>query len=255
MEKITSVDEEIPSMKLILALAILTILTGCQPSAERSSPTESEKQMLQCKDNIRRISAGLGPNPTLFEKNEPPLPKKLDLGPLGPVTCPVAREDTYTKSYDPKTGNVFCQGEHHQKVSLAADYPRLVLSRKPLEEQEFRIYGGYAPHVVESETGVTSLPTGFPLPLDSGYEVLSTTVGRRDGTWYVFLRYDGDTKALEETWRDVLSSHVYYPGGGDSVGFSGDNVLANGVSVRIYHKQKKIQVSYEPAFLINDLAQ
>jgi hypothetical protein len=243
-------------MRNLVLVALCLILVGCRDQIESQSPTESEKLMLQCKDNLSQFDQW---RPLYFEDSSDR--KFVKTLPEGRPGCPATDEDTYSESYNPKTGEVYCKGHHHQKVGLEADYPRLVAPPVPKEEGMMKKYAhrlqsgsDFAPNVKENESGITPIPTGFPLPLYAPVEVLSSTTGRLDGVFKVYLRYDGDLEHLEEKWRKLLNDQVLDPHQSDEISVWGSTPLGNQISVRIELKTSIIRVSWEPAFLINDLA-
>lgn len=242
--------------KLLLLSLILALLVGCGSDAERNSPTESEKLLLQCKDNLRelctriRYESNRGRRGKTTTSNYPKTLSQL----RGTVpTCPAARKDTYSESYDPKTGLIFCKGEHHKIQGVPADYPRV----SPVDSKENPLVNesAYAGHVMETPEGTVAMPTGFPLPFTVAPTVLSTSVGRRDGVWHAYLRCEGDLKVLEENWRNLLNDKVYSPSQTRGVNVSGETPLASTLSASLELETGIIRVRYEPAFLVDDLAE
>jgi hypothetical protein len=247
-------------MRHLATLLICIFLTGCANQAEVDSPTESEKQMLQCKDNLREYES-------LLQHPQRPSKRGRSRGktspkalPTGVPGCPAAAADTYSESYDPKTGEIYCKGHHHQKVGLEENYPRLVANatknpEKATSEKKRRRQPdrNFAPNVKENASGITPIPSGFPLPLDAPVEILSSTVGRKDGVFHTFLRYDGDLAEIEQKWRTLLNSQVHNPSIKDNVSVGGSTPLASRVSANIDLETHIIRVTWEPAFLINDL--
>ncbi len=240
--------------KLLLLSLILALLAGCGPDAERNSPTETEKLLLQCKDNLRELSTRIrnAPRPSREGKTTTnSYPKTLSQLRGAIPTCPAARKDTYTESYDPQTGLIFCKGEHHKIQGVPTDYPRV----SPVDSKENPLVNesAYAGHVMETPEGTVAMPTGFPLPFTAAPTVLSTSVGRRDGVWNTYLHYEGDLNVLEENWRNLLNDKVYSPSQTRGFNVSGKTPLASTLSASLELETGIIRVRYEPAFLVDDL--
>lgn len=250
-------------MPKILLIVLCLIIAGCTDRTKSQSPTESEKLMLQCKDNLRMYGyiIGRGPNrgKLYFEDSSKKSENSVMTLPRGIPGCPATDEDTYSESYNPKTGELYCKGHHHSKAGLEADYPRLVAPPEPtgeMTEDDRRLQlftRDFAPDVKENELGVTPLPTGFPLPLYATVEVLSSTVGRRDGVFRVHFRYHGDLEELEKKWRKALDYQVLNPYQKASFWVEGSTRLGNQIGATIDLKTGVVEVQWEPAFLINDL--